>query len=344
MRHENTLAVKEEAAGVTILRAKPIFSLSKGFFSIDWIFKSWNTVKINDVIIVNLPQAEGIIPAIFAKIFRKKLVVVYHANVLLRGGIIDKIIERILENINTLTMLLADKVITYTDIYAKSMEAYPKVKNKISSVYPPILFPKSDPETTAKIKQKLTISAKIIIGMAARLAEDKGFEYMIDALPILENYFGQGNVAIAVAGPMQPVGESAYRNKIMRRLQKARDNFIFLGEIDNDHIGSFYKSIDVLAVPSILESFGIVQAEAMMIGVPVVTSNLPGANVPITRTGMGILVTPRNPEELAQAIIKVVANKSYYYKLKDKAKKEFDILKNLNFYKDLFREFEAGLF
>jgi glycosyltransferase involved in cell wall biosynthesis len=41
-----------------------------------------------------------------------------------------------------------------------------------------------------------------------------------------------------------------------------------LGEMHGRQLDDFYASIDVFALPSVAESFGIVQAKAMMAGVP----------------------------------------------------------------------------
>ena len=50
-------------------------------------------------------------------------------------------------------------------------------------------------------------------------------------------------------------------------------------------MSSFYKSIDLLVLPSInqTEAFGMVQAEAIA-GTPVIAGNLPGVRIPIKLT------------------------------------------------------------
>ncbi|MEI5100016.1 glycosyltransferase [Streptomyces sp. PmtG] len=58
----------------------------------------------------------------------------------------------------------------------------------------------------------------------------------------------------------------------------------------------------MFALPSVAESFGTVQAEAMMADVPSVTTDLPGGRSPVLETGFGRRVPPRDPDALARAI------------------------------------------
>ncbi|KKQ64360.1 MAG: Glycosyl transferase group 1, partial [Candidatus Shapirobacteria bacterium GW2011_GWF1_38_23] len=83
-----------------------------------------------------------------------------------------------------------------------------------------------------------------------------------------------------------------------------------VGAIEHDNLSTFYKNIDCLVLPSInnLETFGIVQAEAMKCGVPVVASNLPGVRVPVQMTGMGEICEIKNVDDLAKKINIVLKN------------------------------------
>ena len=60
----------------------------------------------------------------------------------------------------------------------------------------------------------------------------------------------------------------------------------------------------------------MVQVEAMFSGTPVVSTDLPGVRVPVEKTGMGAIVSPKNVSNLAQAIIRVLQNKKRYVKEK----------------------------
>ncbi|SCE62067.1 Glycosyl transferases group 1 [Streptomyces sp. Termitarium-T10T-6] len=73
-------------------------------------------------------------------------------------------------------------------------------------------------------------------------------------------------------------------------------------------MAGFYASLDAFALPSVAEeSFGISQAEAMMLGVPSVASDAPGMRVPVTETGFGRLFPPGDAHALAAALREVAA-------------------------------------
>jgi glycosyltransferase involved in cell wall biosynthesis len=79
----------------------------------------------------------------------------------------------------------------------------------------------------------------------------------------------------------------------------------FTGLLRGEAVRDFYASIDVFALPSISESFGIVQVEAMMAGIPPVSTDLPGSRYPVAATGFGRLVPPRDPAALRAALLEM---------------------------------------
>lgn len=312
MRHDKSLPEEEVINSVKIIRADPLFKISKGFVSADWVVKSWQEGVRADVIIVNLPQVEGWIPAIMA---RKKVVAVYHCEV----DLPNKLVQKTLEFFNWISLVVADTVVTYTEDYGKNNRLLKGFENKTKYIYPPIPQPGGD----LKIKKT---KGEIWIGVAARLAEEKGIEYLLEALPDIPG-------KVVIAGPMEPVGEEEYKNKIMKLVEKCKNRVMFLGTIDPEKMGGFYKLIDVLVLPSVnsTEAFGMVQVEAMMCGVPVVASDLPGVRVPIQKTGMGIVVPVKNSSAIAEATTKILKNKGNYIKNKNMITKEFA-------YEEIFRE------
>lgn len=379
---------------VKVVRAQPIFKVSKGFISVDWIIRSFSEVRKNDLVVVNLPQFEGIVPTLFGKIFGKKVISIYHCEVVLPSGIINSIIQKILSISNLFSLLLSDVVVTYTKDFAKSSQVLPHFESKLKYIYPPIKTPKINKRVQKILMDKITPWPNFVIGVAARLAAEKGIEYLLESIPAINSTLNQskhnsglprtvlrsgtgakfkiaqrapdsklqlksqkqesaedtsgvlrsdfpdgGGIRIVIAGPKDPVGEKDYKKKILKLVEKYKDFVIFLGELKEKEMGSFYSLLDILVLPSInsTEAFGMVQVEAMIMGVPVMATDLPGVRIPIQRTGMGLLAPIKNSQKLAKAIVEVLINKKKYIKPRELIKREFSFEKTINFYENLLK-------
>lgn len=352
MQHDPHLSQSETIDRIRIRRAPWVFKISKSFVSFAWWTWSWRLVKEHDVVVVNLPQFEGIIPAVCAKLFKKKLIVIYHCEVVLPKGIVNSVVQLILEISHRATLMLADRIVAYTGDYARSSELLQPVLSKVSFVVPPIPMPKRTLSVTNQLKKRIG-NATPVIGVSARLAAEKGIEYLLEAIPVIMSSrvlrgdpdgpsAGKAGIAssktsrndrikVVIAGPMDPVGEESYKKIIMKLVKQYKKYVEFLGEIAPEDMGSFYRLIDVLVLPSVnrTEAFGLVQIEAMLCGVPVVASNLPGVRVPITKTGMGILVPPRDTTAVAEAISAVLADKKSYVRSPEVIQKYFSPEKSI---------------
>jgi glycosyltransferase involved in cell wall biosynthesis len=160
-----------------------------------------------------------------------------------------------------------------------------------------------------------------------RIGWEKGLEYLIEAMKDIK-------AKLVLVGPYKDVvGDKTYE-KI-----KHNKNIIFYGPMEHKDVKSFYDVCDCLVLPSInnLETFGIVQAEAMVCGVPVVASNLPGVRVPIQMTGMGEICQPKNVNDLQEKINLVLKNGKKYYQKIARNLELFDYKKTVDEYEKIFR-------
>ena len=154
-----------------------------------------------------------------------------------------------------------------------------------------------------------------MIGMAARLATEKGVEILLDALPrLLEKY---PRAQVLFAGQYQEVlGEEDYARKLMPIISRyeAQGHWKFLGVLDPSSMAAFYPNLDVLVVPSLnsTEAFGLVQIEAMLNNVPCVASALPGVRQPVLMHRMGQVVSIGDPEALGNALMEIFSRREKY--------------------------------
>lgn len=80
----------------------------------------------------------------------------------------------------------------------------------------------------------------------------------------------------------------------------------FLGEVSRRTLAVEYVSAGCFCLPSVQEGFGLVLAEAMAAGLPVVACRAAAIPEVVLDRGTGLLVSPRNPEELAMALENVL--------------------------------------
>jgi glycosyltransferase involved in cell wall biosynthesis len=105
------------------------------------------------------------------------------------------------------------------------------------------------------------------------------------------------------------VGDGPERARL-ERLAASLDlhrNVRFLGQVPRRALATEYISCDVFCLPTLQEGFGLVFAEAMTAGKPIVALNA-GATPEIVRAGVGLLVEPGDDAALAGALDRVLAD------------------------------------
>ena len=82
----------------------------------------------------------------------------------------------------------------------------------------------------------------------------------------------------------------------------------FFERVPEEDLPLFYSAADVLVLPSLYEGFGLPVLEAMACGTPVVCSR--ETSLPEVAGPAALLVSPRRPDELAGALVKVLSDRS----------------------------------
>jgi glycosyltransferase involved in cell wall biosynthesis len=108
------------------------------------------------------------------------------------------------------------------------------------------------------------------------------------------------------------MGEEKYFQKLSPLIQKYEQegHWRFLGNLDLKSLAAFYPNLDFLVVSSLnsTESFGLVQIEAMMNGVPVIASDLPGVRQPVIMHEMGKIIPIGDSAALEKAMLEILAD------------------------------------
>jgi phosphatidylinositol alpha-mannosyltransferase len=129
-----------------------------------------------------------------------------------------------------------------------------------------------------------------------RMEERKGFGILLEAYAQLRRR--RSDVRLVA------VGEGPQREGYERQVDSfGIPDVLFCGRVGNDILPRHYTSADIFCSPATRgESFGIVLLEAMASGVPVLASAIPGFTAVIDGGRDGLLVPPKQPRVLAQAV------------------------------------------
>lgn len=257
-----------------------------------------------DVLHVNSAKAGGL-GALAGRILRVPRVIftmhgfAFNEN---RGWVSKKLIA----TFTWLTVILSNRSIAVSDTLATFV---PRLLQKkiavIKNGVRPIDF-KSREDARAFLEGKCAgLSARNIadtfwIGTIAELHPIKGLPYAIEAINILRKSHPNTCYVIMSGGEMQEALEAQIRSLKL-------EGTVFLSGFVTD-AAEYLTAFDAFLLPSLSEGLGYVLLEAGLAHLPIVATNVGGIPEVIKDGESGILVPPKSPEKIADALKRYMEN------------------------------------
>jgi len=147
----------------------------------------------------------------------------------------------------------------------------------------------------------------LALGLVGRINRLKGHSLLMDAVDLLHDKGVVGFSVVFVGSP--PRGQEVHLTQLKERIDRSpKREYVVLQGFSTD-VWPTYAALDIVCVPSTEpESFGLVAAEAMAVGRPVVASRL-GALCEVVVDGYtGFTFDPRDPNALAAALEKLLSD------------------------------------
>lgn len=170
----------------------------------------------------------------------------------------------------------------------------------------------------SKLSSNLTIDkSKLNIVTLGRFCREKGFDRLIDAIHDLkaEEIEGVKKIKIYIIGTGND--EGLLKNRIKEYMLEEYIQVINGNELGNNPY-SFMRLCDLYIMPSRSESFGMVRIEALLLGLPVITTNVANTEKMISN-GHGIIVE-NTTNGIYNGLKQVIQNKELVEKLKENVK------------------------
>jgi glycosyltransferase involved in cell wall biosynthesis len=146
-------------------------------------------------------------------------------------------------------------------------------------------------------RRKYGLANRKVLLTVCRLERQKGIQYMLDAIKKLSKRDKSFLWVVLGKGTLLPLLKAA------RRDPRYSDSIVLIDQkIPERELSQLYSACDAFVLPSIWEPFGMVLCEALASERPVVSTTAGGIPEIVTKD-CGVLVPPKSPEALANAIL-----------------------------------------
>ncbi|MDP2937800.1 MAG: glycosyltransferase family 4 protein [Candidatus Omnitrophota bacterium] len=155
-------------------------------------------------------------------------------------------------------------------------------------------------EDRGQRKKDLGLGDGPVVGIVARLSEEKGHSYLIKAMEAVIARIPRAQLVI--------VGEGRMREELVNLTKTAgleKSIFFLPSVMDTQEVLS---GMDLFVLPSLKEGLGLALMEAMACGLCVIGSDVGGIKSLIQDKYNGLLVRPADTQELSRAILELLQN------------------------------------
>jgi glycosyltransferase involved in cell wall biosynthesis len=196
-------------------------------------------------------------------------------------------------------------------------------EDKIVLIKNGINFDVFDSEVSKKEgREKLGIDSSVpVVGSVARLHRQKGLPYLFQAAKKIKESMPETAVWIVGGGSLK-----TKLQELGKRLD-LEDTVHLLGE--RKDVAQLLSRFDVFVLPSLWEGLPYSLLEAAALAKPVVATDINGVREIVQNGKTGLLVPAKDPEQLAQAIVRLLQEREYAatlgQNLKDATQKTQDL-------------------
>lgn len=186
---------------------------------------------------------------------------------------------------------------------------------KIVTVPPGVDLDRFRPADSWAARRRLELHDGPLVLFVGRIDPVKGIDTLFEAFQRLvhdHDWAGPAPRLVFVGGLIRIGDDGSTMDADLQRLAaKAEelglsDHVLFHGAQPRERLPLYYNAVDVCAVPSRYESFGLVAVEAMACGTPIVASRVGGLRFTIEDEISGLLVPHSDPIALSKALRRVL--------------------------------------
>ena len=335
-RHLPDLPAEEQDGPVRILRAPVLARVGKAQISPALVSIARREIRQCDLLHLHAPLTPAVPLAWLARRHGVPILTNYHCDLKLPRGTLQRAVEGIARKSQNFALDSSAVIVNSTEDYARHTPALAKRLDRFTGIFPPVLDPAPSPVGADELRARWGVQGNPVLLFVGRFAAEKGLPELIEALPAVRRAFPRA--VLLLAGERHAVPGESVGQALARLLDDPHSGVVATGFVPEAWMPALFEIGSLLVLPSTnsTESFGMIQVEAMLAGLPVVASDLPGVRQPVHLTGMGEVAAPRDAAALASAILKILRDPGAYRRPRAAVREIFSPEKTFAMYMDAY--------
>lgn len=324
--YKNKFVQVEEIENIRVVRVWSFIAANKGFVKriLDYVSFMISAVIASpllgkpDIIISTSPQffsacAAFIISRIKKVPFIFELRDIWPESIKAVGAMNDSLAIKILERIELFLYHKADKIISVTHSFKKTLIKRGVTGDKISVVTNGVDLKRFKPTPkAAELIKQYNLENKFVAGYIGTHGMAHNLETILEAAEQLKMNKAGKNIAFIL------LGNGARKTELEKiACEKGLDNLTFINSVSKNDVVKYWSLLDVsiihlrktqlftTVIPSKL-------FECMGMGIPVLHGVLGESAAIVEKEGVGILFEPENPRSLIQNLLFLKENQQFY--------------------------------
>ena len=301
------------AAGYDIVRAGSLGMLLSTSMAPAMAWHLARMARDCDVVHLHMPDPMAALALWWARP-KARVVVHWHSDVVRQRWAM-----RVYRPLQDWLLRRADAVVATSEAYAESSPPLQAVRDKVVIV--PIgvsdLRPAVDARRVDEIRRRY--GGRRIVFALGRMTHYKGFDFLVRAAADLP-----ADCVVVIGGAGE--GFDVHRTSVTRLGLAGKVDL--LGHVPDPDLVQWFAACDVFCMPSTLraEAYGVAMVEAMMLGKPVVATDIAGSGVPWVNVHgeTGLNVPPCDAGALAQALVRMLGDGALRERLGQAARCRFE--------------------
>lgn len=294
---------------IKIYRLPFLFKLSSTPINPSWINKIEQIVSIEKPDLINGHIPVPIIADIAARVSHKNripFVLTYHNDIVGYNLLIRSIAKLYYFFIGNKTLYISNLIHATSDYYVQSSPYLKRFINKIAIVSPGVNINQFKVKKSNFIREKHHLDDErivLFVGQLNKASKHKGLNNLIKSIKIVNEEFKSKLIIIGK-------GDYIHYYKTIAKNIGIEKDLIFTGFVKDQELIEYYTNSDVMVLPSNdqSEGFGMVLIEAQACGTPVIGTNVGGIPYAIENGKTGLIVPPKDVNQLAKSIIYLFSN------------------------------------